>query len=106
MTNLQADPWYIQLRDRLVTYFEESEISSLCFDLGIDYEELAGDTKSEKAMELIQFTARRAEVTSLIEHCAAQPQPGMGKFEDRCRENLVFWETPEPETPHSNAQPP
>src|SRR5512139_2217280 len=101
-----ANPWYIQLRDRLITYFEESEISSLCFDLGIDYEELAGDTKSEKAMELIQFTARRAEITSLIEHCAAErPNLEWESLKIAAAKNPVFWETPEPETHLQTAVP-
>ncbi len=55
-----------QLRDNLVNFFSEEELRSLCFDLGIDYEELGGRSKSVKVLELIGFMQRRARLDELV----------------------------------------
>lgn len=57
----------LALRDNLNTYFSESELKSLCFDLGIDYENLGGSTKSGKVLELIQMTQRHGRLSELVD---------------------------------------
>jgi hypothetical protein len=37
------------LRDLLDAHFSNDDLRQLCFDLGIDYENLAGDTRTAKA---------------------------------------------------------
>ena len=44
-----------KLRQNLATYFSESELRDLCFDLGIDYETLPGTGKGDKVRELILY---------------------------------------------------
>lgn len=59
----------VALRKQLTTYFNDAELQTLAHDLGIDYEELSGDTKSSKAIQLIQVAARRGKIVDLIELC-------------------------------------
>ena len=48
-----------QLRRNVAEHFNESELRTLCFDLEVDYDELAGRAKSEKAAELVAHLERR-----------------------------------------------
>ena len=43
-----------QLRQTLSSRFNESELRTLCFDLKVDYDDLPGKAKSDKARELDQ----------------------------------------------------
>lgn len=54
-----------RLRDLLTTYFSESELRDLCFDLDIDYDNLPGYVKKDKARELIQYSQRRGRLPEL-----------------------------------------
>lgn len=58
------------LRNLLVTRLSEQELRDICFDLGADYEDLPGPTKSDKARELLQFARRRQILTDLIARLA------------------------------------
>lgn len=62
----------IVLRDQMNQYFSVSELRTLCFDLGIDYEDLAGSTKQLKVIELIGFVQRRGILDNLIKLLASQ----------------------------------
>ncbi len=46
-------------------YFSLSEIDGLCFDLGIDDENLLGQTKDEKARSLVKYLADRGRIDAL-----------------------------------------
>jgi hypothetical protein len=56
----QAPEWIdrAELRQVLDTYFNESELRHLCFDLHIDYENLPGNGKGDKARELVAYCER------------------------------------------------
>lgn len=56
-------------RQNLVTLFNESELRDLCFELGIDYDDLVGQTKSDKARELIALAWRNGRTTELVARC-------------------------------------
>jgi hypothetical protein len=56
----------IELRQWLTTSFNESELRMLCFDLSIDYENLAGERKTDKIRELIMYFERRGNLMDLI----------------------------------------
>jgi hypothetical protein len=57
------------LRHKVATYFNDDEIKSLCFDLGIEYENLAGETREAKARELVTYCERTSQVSQLANRC-------------------------------------
>jgi hypothetical protein len=59
----------VSLRKNLTDFFSESELQTLCFDLNMDYENLPGATKEEKARELVIQCERNGQVNQLIKQC-------------------------------------
>lgn len=57
----------VTLLRQLDNHFNLSEFSSLCFELGIDPEALAGEGKKDKARELIGYCQRRGRMTALMQ---------------------------------------
>lgn len=55
-----------QLAQALDRYFNSAELRELCHDLGVEYENLGGKSKSEKALELIQYCERHGRTDDLI----------------------------------------
>lgn len=51
----------------LITYFDAAELETLCFELGVDYDSLAGEEKESKARELITWLERHGDVMILVE---------------------------------------
>ncbi len=58
-----------KLRDQLAKYFTKSELKDLCLDLGIEYENLEGETRNDKARGLIQYCHRHGKFKELITTC-------------------------------------
>lgn len=56
----------IAIRQRLSRYFSQDEFRTLCFDLGVDYDNLAGVTKDEKARELVVRLDRDGKLAQLL----------------------------------------
>lgn len=63
---MAQDQTLIEIRQSLIDLFTESELKSLCFELSIDYEELPGNQKNDKARELVLYCKRHALVSPLI----------------------------------------
>jgi hypothetical protein len=59
------------LRQILVKYFNDQELKNLCFDLGIDYENLSSP-KEGFARELILCCERRGFIPELVKGCYLQ----------------------------------
>lgn len=59
----------VELRKKISESFSKGEFKALCFDLGVPYQELPGETMSEKALELIAFMRRRGRLAELKTHC-------------------------------------
>jgi hypothetical protein len=57
------DPHY--LYDALKQYFSRGELADLAWDMDIDFEEIPGDTKSDKARELVDYSQRRGRLDEL-----------------------------------------
>jgi len=55
-----------RLRQILTTYFDAGELRTLCFDLGVDYDNLPGGGKADKARELISYLERRGRLPELV----------------------------------------
>lgn len=60
----------ISLRENMNRYFSLDEIESLCFDLGVDFENIGGSSKPGKVLELIQYMERRGRLEELAGACA------------------------------------
>ena len=59
----------MQLRTAIEERFDDSELQTLCFDLGVKYETLSGDNLTDKVRELIEHFERLNEVPRLISYC-------------------------------------
>jgi hypothetical protein len=57
------------VRAQLVNHFNLDELQTLCFDLGIHYDNLSGDTLNAKARELLKYCYRYDLLQKLIQHC-------------------------------------
>jgi hypothetical protein len=56
-----------ELRQILAARFDESELRTLCFELGEDYENLPPGGKAAKARELVRYLERRNRIVELVE---------------------------------------
>jgi hypothetical protein len=55
----------VKLRRALDTNFSEEEIRTLCFDIGVDWEQLGGQSKQGKITNLIDYAARHGTVGAI-----------------------------------------
>lgn len=66
-----SDPNYLaQLRERLDHSFDEEELRTLTFELGIGYDNIAGSTKAGKTRELVAALDRQGRIPELVALCA------------------------------------
>jgi|GEM_PF-3450989 len=61
-----ASRYRVPLRELLVAYFDESELQMLCFYLGITYEDLSGQNRSDKINAMITHIERRKRIDELL----------------------------------------
>ncbi|MDX1616641.1 MAG: hypothetical protein R3300_20200 [Candidatus Promineifilaceae bacterium] len=64
----QERPDQVKLRNLLRDSFSEDDLRDLCFDLGLDYDNLPGDGKAAKAREIVIYFGRRQRLPDLAEH--------------------------------------
>lgn len=63
-----TDQGYLtKIYELLMAHFDESELQTLCFYLGIDYESLVGAAKPGKARALVQYCDRAGRLAELRE---------------------------------------
>lgn len=83
-----------RLLDAILRQFNNDELKLLCFDLGLDYENLGGDTKAIKCLELILYAERRGKLENLLVICE-KVRPGVnwgelaGPLADEARTELT-----------------
>ena len=58
-----------RLRRQITAFFDLGEIQTLCFDLGIDYDELKGENKTERIRELIEVVNKKSLLADLVSLC-------------------------------------
>jgi hypothetical protein len=78
-----ADP--AALRRDMVKSLDESELRNLCFDLGVDYENLPGVNKGDKIRELISYVMRRHRVHDFL-------VAGIKLYPDMAWDGVIFEE--------------
>ncbi len=69
-----------QLQSQLTRLFNAEELRTLCFELNVDYDDLAGESKSGKARELVTYLNRRgrlAELPTLISKLRPHAAPSI-----------------------------
>jgi hypothetical protein len=59
-----------QLRQQIAEHFDDEELKTLCFDLGVDYDTLRGDGKEAKVRELVAYFERRNSIFDLVKKCS------------------------------------
>jgi hypothetical protein len=57
----------VRLRRTLAARFDMSELRVLCFDVGIDHEDLPGETKADMARELVAYCVHHGRISKLVE---------------------------------------
>lgn len=70
-----------QLLQNLGEAFDGEELKTLCFDLKVDYDDLAGAGKRDKARELVGYMERRGRLPELVVF-ADKKRPHMNWFDD------------------------
>ena len=56
--SIMENEFRILLRESLSDKFNLDELNTLCFDLNIDYEDIPGNNKQAKVVELIKYCER------------------------------------------------
>jgi hypothetical protein len=80
MSQRTTKQYRVALRRNIQQYFSQNEIKSLCFDLGIDYDDLSGDDRTQKVIELIQYMERNERLAELVEYLTTvRPTVNWGK---------------------------
>ncbi|MCB8980664.1 MAG: SAVED domain-containing protein [Ardenticatenaceae bacterium] len=54
------------LRETVLDTFNEAELQEMCFELGVPFENLAGDEFATKVQELVTYLQRRGQLASLV----------------------------------------
>ncbi|MBK9051453.1 MAG: hypothetical protein IPL78_11215 [Chloroflexi bacterium] len=67
-TDTIAQANILHLFQQIESLFNLSEVKGICFALGIEFEDLAGEEKQEKIRELITYCQRRGRVPDLVQH--------------------------------------
>jgi hypothetical protein len=65
-TGVTNTPFRTHLRQLLVERFNDGELRTFCFDLGVDYDDLSGSGKADKARELVNHLERRDALFELV----------------------------------------
>ena len=60
-----------ELRQQLEAAMDDEELATLCYDLGVDYENLKGNNKQARARELLLHCERTGKLSELTELCRA-----------------------------------
>jgi hypothetical protein len=66
-----------QLRELVDQHFNDEKLRHLCFDLGVDYDNLGGRGKAANGRELIALLERQRQLTPSV-GSPARPAPGCG----------------------------
>jgi hypothetical protein len=59
--------YIVSLANFVTNSFSKEELKQLCFDLGVDYEDLPGNRKLDKAREFVLYFARRNDLAELAD---------------------------------------
>ena len=71
MTDQYPTEYLAQFRQQLDEFFSQEELMTLCFDMGVDYEDLVGVGGPSSALtrNLVAYLIRRDKLSDLVEIC-------------------------------------
>lgn len=69
-----------QLRENIAQHFDKEELYTLCFDLGINYDDLPADGVTAKSRELVAYCERHGTLHELIQKCALRQPRFFNRF--------------------------
>jgi hypothetical protein len=72
MSKQLSQAFSVKFRDGLNNCFNLEELKTLCFDLQVNYENIAGDTIDIKAKSIIEYFFRQGRLADLADYCASQ----------------------------------
>lgn len=76
-----TQPDATQLHPFIVDHFSLDELKTLCFNLGIEFDDLGGDTRQGKARELVKAMQRQTRLDHLAAHLSlARPDAYRQRF--------------------------
>lgn len=58
-----------KLRDCIIEHFDMGEFKTMCFELGVSYDQLDGDGLSDKAREFVLYMNRLGRCPDVIKYC-------------------------------------
>lgn len=58
-----------RIRDCIVYHFDDGELKTMCFDLGVNYDLLEDGGLSDKAREFVLLMQRQGRCDELIQYC-------------------------------------
>jgi hypothetical protein len=70
MSTSPTNSHLLGLRNAISAAFSLEELRGLCFELGIDFDDIRGETREAKARELVLYCQRRSRLEQLAEACA------------------------------------
>ena len=73
--NILLLPSPLELHEKLMTHFSESDLHQLCFSLNVNYDDLPGRTRRGKARELILCFEKQSRLAELVAACRKE-RPG------------------------------
>lgn len=82
-----------RLRQFLTDHFNETELRNLCQDLEVDYDNLPGPAKSDKARELVAYSRRHALYVNLVKairHLRPSLFPAHSPHSTAIDRNLIY----------------
>ena len=81
----------IELFHHLTDAFSKNEIKDICFRLGIDFDNIPGETKADIARELILYVERRNGLEAL-EQLVFSLRPGPANAQDSPSAHLIAYD--------------
>ena len=78
-----SQPDATQLHPFIVDHFSLDELKTLCFNLGVEFDDLGGDTRQGKARELVKAMQRQTRLDHLAAHLSlARPDAYRQRFHE------------------------
>ena len=71
MTNSPSPTFLSSFRRPIVESFSIDDLKVLCTELGIDFQNIPGESKEIKALELINYQKNRGQLAELLQYCIA-----------------------------------